>query len=281
MRILNLTILLTIIACVPSAKEATTTSGNINANAPYLWSDKAFPKKISISTAFTEAEVTNITDMSTAWKTAVEDKRTFFAYEAETPEITNSVNSMDSLLDNVMGIYKTTHWPPSLPGSALAVTQIFGRRYNIGSEKEFVNIEHADILVNYHIHRFDTSDSGPNYDLRTVILHEMGHFLGLQHKSTYSDPSESIMYPSIGSTTAKRAPRSIDAADMASKYGITLDAAVTPTAAAMVKRPVEYKVDPRETGEMVKILIELHADGECVHKMNGTIYQRHHHTLAK
>ena len=256
------------------SKEVVTTSAN--SSAPYKWSNLSTPKEISIASSFTADEVTNIVEMSDAWKSALGEKE-FFIYSDRTPEITNSISSMDSLLDDVMGVYKTTHWPPSLYRSALAVTQIFARRYNIGSDSEFVKIEHADILVNYDNHRFDTTDSGPNYDLRTVILHEMGHFLGLNHKSEKSDKNASVMYPSITSDVNKRFPKDIDIADIASKYNISLSSGVSPTARAMVRRPsVKYEADPQDPGVMVKILFELRADGECEHKMDGAIYERHH-----
>lgn len=275
MRILSLTFLFLVVSCIPT-KETITTSASVNKLAPYKWSSVSSPKTISIASSFTSSEVTNIVEMSSAWKSAVDGKE-FFIYSERTPEITNSLNSMDSLLDDVMGIYKTTNWPASLYRSALAVTQIFGRRYNIGSDSEFVKIEHADILVNYDDHRFDTADSGPNYDLRTVILHEMGHFLGLNHKSEKSDKNASVMYPSITSDVNKRFPKDIDIADIASKYNITLSSGVSPTARSLVRRPtVRYEADPQDPGVMVKILFELRADGECVHKIDGAIYERHH-----
>lgn len=275
MRSLNLTFLLLLFSCLPT-KETVTTSASVNKNAPYKWSSITSPKEISIASSFTSSEALNIVEMSDAWKSGL-DQQEFFIYSDRTPEVTNSISSMDSLLDDVMGVYKTTNWPASLPGSALAVTQIFGRRYNIGEDSEFVRIEHADILVNYDDHRFDTADSGPNYDLRTVILHEMGHFLGLTHKSENSDKNASVMYPSITSDINKRAPKDIDIADIASKYNIDLGPGVTPTARAMVRRsPIDYVADPRDPGEMVKILFELHPDGQCVHKMDGAIYERHH-----
>jgi hypothetical protein len=267
--------------CVPKTNVVETTPSNIKSSAPYLWSDNSFPRTIHISSNFSTSEVQNITAMTQAWTTSVQSQKTFFSIAPQrTSEITNSLNSMDSLLDSVLGIYRTTRWPPSLPGSALAVTQIYGRRYNAGTENEFVNIEHADILVNFDIHRFDTADSGPNYDLRTVLLHEFGHFLGLGHKSVYAERNESVMYPSISSSEAKRFPTSIDIADISQKYGIQLSNGGGVTQTAMPRlaqtRPARtYYVDPQEMGEEVKIILELHSDGDCVHKENGTIVRRH------
>lgn len=241
-----------------------------------MWADGSFPKTLNISSNFTDDEVANITEMNAAWNLAVENKRTFFTFGARVPEITNTINNLDSMLDGVMGIYKTDNWPAELPGSALAITQIFGRRHNVGTNSEFVNIEHADILINNDIHSFDTGPSGPNYDLRTVILHEMGHFLGLTHKNSSSNSNSSIMYPSISSSTYKRAPKQVDINDISSKYGITLSGGGSGGRAMATQNASRYEVDPREVGEAVKILIELHADGECIHKINGKTELRHH-----
>jgi hypothetical protein len=180
---------------------------------------------------------------------------------------------MDTLYDNVMGVYKTTSWPDGLPTSALAVTQIFGRRYNTGSASEFVNIEHADILVNYEIFNFDTADAGSGYDLRTVVLHEMGHFLGLQH-NTSVPRAQSIMYPSISSTEFKRFPLQVDINDMANKYSIAMGGGGGGAIAAMSATDA-HVVDESKPHEAIKILIELHADGSCIHKVNGAPVGRH------
>jgi hypothetical protein len=276
MRFLTLALLIVLsISCVPSKKAASTTPAAINRDAPYLWTDYTTPKTLKISQDFTADELTNITSMSASWTTALEDKKTFFNHESSVVEITNTLSTMDSLLDSTFGIYKTTSWPPSLPGSALAVTQIFGRRFNVGTPDEFINIEHADILVNFDNHQFDTADTGSNYDLRTVVLHELGHFLGLQHKSASSSRNASIMYPSINTAEAKRWPRAIDIADTAEKYDITLDSGGVVNALVNGRKKPVYKVNPQEVGEPIKVLFELHADGECVHKLDGTTLSRH------
>jgi len=174
-------------------------------------------------------------------------------------------------MDSVLGVYKTDTWPSDLPGSALAVTQIFGLRKNTGKPNEYVDIQHADILLNEDIHNFDTENSGPNYDLRTVILHEMGHFLGLQHKSLSSSRNSSVMYPSISSTESKKEPKAVDITDIREKYSI--GGASGGVQALMMKAIHEGADDP---GIPVKIRIELHSDGVCIHKMNDITTKRHH-----
>lgn len=263
------------IACVPATKVDDVSSGASNKNAPYLWHDNAFPKNVQISSSFDSDEITAITAMSTAWYASLENRVQFFSHNGGTiTEKSNSINSMDDMYDGIFGIYKTTNWPESLPSSALAVTQIYGRRYNVGDADEFVNIEHADILVNYDDFDFfpDTIVSG-DYDLRSVVLHEMGHFLGLQHKA-YNVAS--IMVPTLGAANINnRAPKSIDKVDIADKYHIS----ITSSAAAIATTaPVYMKKTP---GDQIRILIELHADGECVHKENGVVIQRHSAQLKK
>lgn len=267
----------TLVSCVPSSTKSTS-SGAASASAPYLWSDKNFPKTLQISNAFGAPETQNFQDMSTAWKTALEDKVTFFSYGATTPELTNTSVSLDSLRDSVLGIYKTTVWPASLSGTALAVTQIFGMRYNVGESDEFVNIIHADILINYNYYTFDTANTGAGFDLRTVVLHEMGHFLGLQHKDSSSNRNASVMYPSIDASEAKRAPYAIDISDMASKYGITLSSGGGHISTGT--SPV-YQVKEGDVGTEEKLQIELHAHGECIHRLNGEIISRHPADLRK
>lgn len=268
-------LVLLLVSCNPlQKKEESTTVAAINRDAPYLWHNYTTPLTLQISDDFSNDEVTNIQAMSTAWKTSVEDKKTFFDYGPQVPEKCDTVPTLDGFLDSTLGVYKCeTEWDPSLPTSALAVTQIYGYRHNVGTASEYVEIQHADILVNYRYHDFDTADSGFGYDLRTVVLHEMGHFMGLQHKSSSSVRSASVMFPSISSDEAKRGPKAIDIADISSKYNITLDSGGV-VAAMITDRPV-YRPLPNTSGEPVKVLIELHADGECVHKVDGAVSRRH------
>jgi hypothetical protein len=267
---LILILLSVLVACVPAKSvNPNSSSGNINASAPYLWTSYSGPKDLLISVDFIAAEVTNITDMSTAWETAIENKKDLFSHTVRTPEVSSPTLDLDSLGDdNVNGVYKITHWPTSLPGSALAVTQIFGRRFNIGKSSEYVRIEHADILINDNFYNFRTGNGGGGFDLQTVILHEMGHYLGLPHKT-----GNTIMVASIDASDNIRAPTSIDKADIATKYSLTMS---TMSGSAMVAEAAKtYAPEANDSGKQIKLLIELHADGDCVHRENGAVISRH------
>jgi hypothetical protein len=263
--------LIVLTACVPAKVETEITSGKINKDAPYEWSVGSFPRHLQISEQFTEPEILQIEAMAAAWETSIESKINFFEHgNTKAAEVSSPNMNLDQLgEDGVYGVYKILHWPKSLSGTALAVTQIFGRRYNIGSADEFVRIEHADILLNSDFYQFRTSDAVNTdaFDLRTVMLHEMGHFLGLGHK--YGD---TIMAPTIGPNTNKRSPTHIDISDLSLKYGITLFSNMN---MAISTKKKTYSPALGDSGQMVKILIELNADGECVHKENGVTVGRH------
>lgn len=264
-------LLLSAVSCLPSKSvEGEATSGNINSNAPYLW-DSGFPKDLQISTSFTANESLNISDMGAAWESGVNNKVNFFDHTTTSEVSSVGVNlNLDSLgKDGITGIYKIVRWPNSLPGSALAVTQIFGRRFNIGQTNEYVRIEHADILINDHLYNFYTGNTGTNseFDLKTVVLHEMGHFLGLSHRASDDD---SVMIPSISPSSKNRTPSTLDRSDMVSKYSISLAKFGSQT-------DIVYKPDPGDEGLEIRILIELYPNGKCIHHESGVKNNRHSH----
>lgn len=270
--VLFLAPILILMSCTPTKTvEPSTTSGNINVYAPYMWASNAFPRNLKISNDFTATEVAQIQAMSTQWESSTENKKNFFNNTELTPEVSSANLNLDSLGDdNVNGIYKITEWPMSLSGGALAVTQLFGRRFNVGEANEYVRIEHADILINENDYSFRTDDVvANNYDFRTVVLHEMGHFLGLSHNLS---SSSAVMYPSISTNSSKRIPHNLDIADLADRYNITLSSGAS--SAITASKPL-YKPAPNDPGQMVKIMIELRADGECVHTENGHELYRH------
>jgi predicted Zn-dependent protease len=287
LRFINIALIIFLASCKPSSElvEGGSTSAAPRGDAPYIWSNKTFPKNLKMSENFTESELLSITSMGPLWSEAVNNETTFFTLDTLVPNKTDT-SSAEELFDDELGIYKTTNWPEDFPSSALAVTQIFGRRFNVGTPLEYVGIEHADIMINFDLingFNFDSVDNNVNegFDLRTVVLHELGHFLGLGHVPSYTNREEayksmtleqykatSVMYPSISSSEIKRLPQERDRQDIYIKYFSTN----LISAGAALKATGPKVQDP---GVEARIILELHADGTCVHKENGAVLGRH------
>lgn len=254
-----------LLASCNSTKQASTSGGSITtASANYLW-QSSFPKSFRVSSDFSAAENTNIEAMGNQWESSLSNKIDFFSYGSR---ITNNNNPV---ADGIFAIQKSTDWYYTDYPDALAVTQIWGTIYNRGTASAYTVIQEADILMNYEFFKFDDPTITYDYDLRTVMLHEMGHFLGLQHVEKTSDRTQSVMYPSIYYTEIKRIPKSRDIADLASKYNVTLGA--LSANAIVAEKPA---LVPMDAGQPVSIVIELKANGDCVHHQDGVEYERHH-----
>jgi len=240
-------------ACGPQNEEAFTSSPSISSGsdlAPSKWSSpaQAFPLQLSMSNDFNTTEVAAIQSVADEWSVSTKSSSQFFDTTNFISE--KSSDDLNTYKDGEMGVYKLSSWPSSLPPTALAVTQIFGLRKNAGSPHEYIEIQHADILVNYQNFSFSSS-GGFGYDLQTVLLHEMGHFLGLYHDNSSVD--ESVMYPTISRFTDNRVPRSRDIANIATKYETSgvVAASVDPSAAIFMSSssdglPVDFLAAPDE-----------------------------------
>lgn len=265
----RLLLLAFLVSCVPSGKEEVTSGGAANPNAPSRWPLGVFPKTMRFSNQFTTAELAELQSAALSWSTHAGAGTVFIASSTAPANLVtdrSTVGNLDSLLDGVFGVYKATTWHRDLPNSALAVTQIFGVRRNGGDSDEYVEIVEGDILVNYDDFPFLPEENG-GYDLFTVMIHENGHFLGLNHNYNFN----SVMYPSIGYSTFYLQPGAFDVSSIQSKYNISTGGA-GPAAARRIAsvEPASTREDVLKSGKGVRITLELHAHGECVHKIDGT-----------
>jgi hypothetical protein len=81
------------------------------------------------------------------------------------------------------------------------------------------------------------------------------------------------MVPTIGSSTVARSPTSVDILDIADRYNISIGSGGSQAMTA--QKPRYYAPKPGDAGTPLRMLIELHANGECVHRENGVVIQRH------
>lgn len=228
---------------------------------PYLWLNDNFPKSLYISQEFSQTEINAIAAMGEQWKTSMENKKTFFNTSMMS-SLDSEQTNIDNLFDDMLGIYKVYDWPEDLSPGSLGVTQIFGYRYNIGKPNEFVDIVHADILLNYDNFQFhsDLNTSKVGYDMRTVLIHEMGHFLGLKHIPQEEDRNSSVMYPYLRSSEIKRLPQERDITMLGLKYRIPAGDVTRED----VMAEDEFEIEEDDPGKEVRIVLELMPDGNCV-----------------
>jgi len=198
-----------------------------------------------ISSDFSEQEKTDIVEIIKIWNLAHEDLSFISESREVTPNITT--NDLSVYRDNVLGIYKSYSWFEELSSFALGVTQFYATRRNAGMDNEYLEILHADIILNYKDYNFDANDKAySGYDLYSVILHEMGHFLGLKHTRHVED----VMSPYLDTGEQKHTLSANDINLLNSLY--------TKAGSSLASKPVNP--DTSNTvgdGEIIRGIIEL------------------------
>jgi len=215
-----------------------------------------------------------IQQMLEQWNSAVSTKTLFNISAASDTSTLNEGQKADLLdyNDNVFGIYRHDTWFPDVSSSALAITQFFGKRVNVGTDYEYLELIHADIIVNYKNFTFGISNKSlDDYDLSSVILHELGHFLGLGHSGYYDD---SVMVPYLDVGTEKREILNYDMDSISNLYESERStSAVVVTSALTTGKSTNKESKPK--AEIVQGIIELQASGKCNHYIDGKLVHQH------
>ena len=239
------------------------------------WNSASLPLNLKISPEIaadfyndqTVGSVANpINQMAKVWNDAISPGSNTALFKL--PLTTGSGNGSDVLAnfrDGELGIYKSHTWFTNVSSTALAITQFYGIIKSDPSLGTYIDLTHADIILNYRNFGQDfsyTGNSFVDYDVPTVLLHEMGHFLGLCHESTYS----SIMAPYY--FTTQRTLKSFDTSKIRSLYlnNQNYGMSAIPQSKTALSAPV---------GSEVKGIVELNANGHCKHYINGKLVYEH------
>jgi hypothetical protein len=212
---------------------------------------------IKVSQSFTAEENSAIRSMGAQWNQAT-SARTFFAFVGSTSE--KAGNSADDYLDdNEFGIYKSSSWLSGYDTATIAITQYAGRQ-----DGDDVILEKADIIINARDYRFDGSSG--SIDLPSVIIHEMGHFIGLDHQM---DPSiGAVMRPTIkrGETRNSLTDDDRDAVhSLYDKWSYSKALSIEDD------ENNRYSSNKMKTGAIITGVIEIRIDGTSIHRENGKI----------
>lgn len=181
-----------------------------------------------------------------------------------------SLNTYSS--DTKIGIYKKTEdWFSNIGTGVLAVTS-----YIAENKKTYLKMYKADIIVNdasYFSYRYTTSTSSGKYDLPSIILHELGHLIGLNHTSSSAIPS--VMQPEISTGDTKRTLHNYDITTIQSLYNNSSFSALSSSGLAIESS------DEDSEPSFVQGFIELHADGTCKHFVGGKLIDEHKADIVK
>lgn len=181
-------------------------------------------------------------------------------------------DDLTSYNDSEMGIYKSTKWFSEVGSSALAITQFYGIRKNQGTSQEFLEIIHADIIFNFKNFSFSTDPSDvSSYDFHSVILHELGHFLGLDHETS----APSVMNPFLAAFDNERSLYSTDVNNIIDNYTISSSSGQFAMLTSASTKTNSH------SNKVVRGIIELRANGECLHYEDGKLVEKHKKGLTK
>lgn len=229
---------------------------------------------VKISSSFLAEEQQIANSMMEEWNNSHAELKFF---NTDQIEISDNLELSDvtAYKDNELGIYKSQQWFENVSPAALAITQFFGIRRDVGTIAERVELIHADIIVNYRYFDFSTTNDSNNnnygngsYDLASVLLHELGHFLGLAHQSDFY--SESIMHPYMSSYDVEQATYPQDRDDLQTNYDIE-NTLLKSNALMVAALPAGDKKQDKninsESDQLVYGIFELQSSGKCQHRI--------------
>ena len=151
--------------------------------------------------------------------------------------------------DGEMGIYNSTSWLINDETDILAATNYFGI-----PRGDYLQLTHVDIIVNSKHHKFSFDPFAWNkYYLPCIILHELGHLIGLSHSEEFG----SVMYESTTVSKSQCDLSYFDIRDARKKYfsnGHLGDATS------------KSSIQNERHGEIFYGTHKLRADGSCSHE---------------
>ena len=273
LRYIAISILLVGTSC--NVKEASSTnalssSPNSTSSASLRWNSARFPLKVYVANNFDVSEKDSnsrnlMQQVQHNWNEA-DSARTYFDVSTEYTVANKEYTELEDFLDSEIGIYRASSWFSFIGSGVLAITSYLAE--DRGSYREML---HADIIINDEIFTFtnDTTDNTSAYDLPSVMIHELGHLIGLKHTTSSSTPS--VMQPSLGRHDVQRSLQAYDSVAIRELYNATFTISASETLAITAGNKPRY----------IHGYMELRADGNCVHYQDGKVVEVHQVKVKK
>lgn len=278
----SLILLSAILISTYACKQQTTTTSSNQGGTPSFtgscsvgrWPSSRRPIALKLSSdlsnEITAGMITNglnpLEQMAKVWNDSIASN-TFFTVPFSASANTGYAD-LDSFQDGQMGIYRSNGWFSDVSSGALAITQYYGYLRSSSTLGSYVELTEADIIINNRNFNGDfTYDAIPysqdgiyQWDLPSVVLHEMGHFLGMCHDSGHS----SVMRPYYGKT--RRSLYSFDITKITDLYVNNVNTLAGSS---------NLNAVTAAEGTFVRGRTELMKNGECIHYINGKEVYRH------
>lgn len=239
-------------------------SGSSSSNSYGKWN--FLPLSIRISADFDSGEISHMKSYSGAWESAMTNGKDLFNFSGSTIANKNYSNSNSYLSDSYIEVHRVYN-STAIPSGALAITAYGGYYYNSGTSSEYFVLAKADILFNEYEYDFSTDGTSGTYDIASIMTHEMGHLLGINHVAFSTN---SIMNPALNESTFKRNLTSKDRSMINALYSTSTNtSALTAGGQALSAQREDIR------GEYVTGIHQLKANGECEHYENGKLVHSH------
>lgn len=222
----------------------------------YKWDAAVMPLEVELSDDFSPTEQDAIQETLGEWQKTQSDIQFFSLPATTTPNLNlpNYYQYRDE--DKIIGIYKSYDWFNSISPNTLAITVLRAYLINEGPS-EYYEIDLVDIIVNYRDHSYSLDNSPLTFDLPSIVLHELGHLLGLDHQ--WDSSIDAIMNPTISRNQLRRTLHENDIARIRHNYSNSIHA---------ISNSVEFASGSNsKRPEVIYGYFEIKADGECTRRL--------------
>lgn len=142
-----------------------------------IWSKDKLPLNFFVDDTFSDEEITDFDQMVSQWEFAA---NTDFVNEYELAEH-KTFNKLEDYYykDATIGLHRATIPVDGLGQFVLGSCQLLAKYNHSVGDINVYEILHADIVINDYNFDFSSVGDDSGYDLKSVFLHEIGHFIGL------------------------------------------------------------------------------------------------------